>query len=569
MQFVRPYKWRFIVSSIVRLTSDLVWLFPAYAFASVVNLLTAYKPGDSLESVWWVLALWAGAAVYRSIAQFVAKFYGFGVAEKVAIDATLKGTEHMFQLDMEWHEKENSGSKLKRIQNGALGLNTIIRTWFGILIEVSVNLIFINVIISRFDLNVTLLIILFLVTFFIIAQIFGKKGGQAANAVNAQDEVVNGLLFEGINNIRTVKVMDMAKAIYRSMLGDTDRLFRRLKTRIRWYQSRRSVLLFWSAGFKTAIIAIIVYGFLNGHYEIGFLILFNSYFSDLRGALDELSEATQDLTSSKFSVARMMLMLKQPIRIESEKGKQNLPENWKTIAFKNTSFSYHDHKVLDNVTFEVNRGERVGIVGLSGAGKSTLFKLLLKEREGFSGQILFDNVPIEKIKKHNYFKSVSVVLQDTEVFNMSLRDNITITNASQGRNRKLLEKAIATSHISDVIKKLPEGLDTLIGEKGVKLSGGERQRLGIARAIFKEPQLLLLDEATSHLDLESEEKIQDSLHEFFEETTAIVIAHRLTTIKEMDKILVLERGNVVESGNFAALYAKQGRFFELWEKQRL
>ena len=185
------------------------------------------------------------------------------------------------------------------------------------------------------------------------------------------------------------------------------------------------------------------------------------------------------------------------------------------------------------------------------------------------GDILFDDVSIKRISKSDYFKQASVVLQDTEVFNFSLRDNITITNALQKENQELLEQALDTAHISEFLNKLPRGLDTIIGEKGVKLSGGERQRLGIARAIFKEPKILLLDEATSHLDLESEEKIKDSLHRFFENVTAIVIAHRLTTIKEMDKILVIEEGKLIESGNFDKLYASRGRFYELWEKQKL
>ena len=146
---------------------------------------------------------------------------------------------------------------------------------------------------------------------------------------------------------------------------------------------------------------------------------------------------------------------------------------------------------------------------------------------------------------------------------------LTKTNTKQKNNQKLLKQALDTAHISDFLEKLPQGLDAMIGEKGIKLSGGERQRLGIARAIFKEPELLLLDEATSHLDLESEEKIRDSLYSFFEHVTAIVIAHRLTTIKAMDRILVVEQGRIIESGTFAELQAIKGRFYELWNKQVL
>ena len=164
---------------------------------------------------------------------------------------------------------------------------------------------------------------------------------------------------------------------------------------------------------------------------------------------------------------------------------------------------------------------------------------------------------------------MAVVLQDTELFNASLRDNITITNQKEEKNEKLLENSIKTAHVRDFMAKLPDGIESVIGEKGIKLSGGEKQRVGIARAIFKNPQILLLDEATSHLDIESEEKIKDSLHKFLKSVTAIVIAHRLTTIKEMDKIIVIENGKIIESGNFAGLYGAKRRFFELWEKQKL
>ena len=244
------------------------------------------------------------------------------------------------------------------------------------------------------------------------------------------------------------------------------------------------------------------------------------------------------------------------------------PSNWQKITARNLSFAYQENQVLKDISFEICRGEKLGIVGLSGAGKSTLFKLFLKEREEFTGDILFNDISIKQIKKNDYFQHVSIVLQDTEVFNFSLRDNITITNDTQKTNQKLLNKALMAAHIVELVDKLPQGLDTLIGEKGIRLSGGEKQRVGIARAIFKQPEILLLDEATSHLDLESEEKIRDSLHEFFENVTAIVIAHRLTTIREMDRILVLEDGQIIESGNFNELITRRGRFYELWNKQK-
>ncbi len=217
----------------------------------------------------------------------------------------------------------------------------------------------------------------------------------------------------------------------------------------------------------------------------------------------------------------------------------------------------------------MNRGEKIGLVGLSGAGKSTIFKLLLKERENYEGEIYVDDVPLRTISKQDYFTRTAIVLQDTEVFNFSLRDNVTISNFDHAANAGLLDKALTVAHVNEFARALPQGIDTKIGEKGVKLSGGEKQRVGLARAVFKDPQLLLLDEATSHLDVESEEKIQDSLHQFFQSVTAIVIAHRLSTIKEMDKIVVLEGGKIIEQGSFAALQKQKGRFSELWAKLKV
>ena len=569
LKLLKPYQTRFWLASIIRLLGDLAWLYPAFAFASIVTFLTHYRQGNSLNPIWIILGLWLAAAIIRSLGQFFSKYLGYRVAERLAIDSNLKTVRHMFRLDMAWHERENSGNKIKRIQNAGDGFNKILRLWFNSIIEVGVNLIAINIIISRFDHAVLLVLLIFLITYFFISGAMTRRAGQASCRVNAQEENVNGLLFETINNIRTVKVMSMAKILLAALIKGTEDLLEKLRKRIFWYQSRNAFLSFWTVVFRLGLTILIIRGILAGHYEIGFLILFSSYFSELRMSIDELSTASIDFVTSKISIARMKDILNEPITIDDEKGKASFSTVWQKITVKNVSFSYGENKVLNDISFEVRRGEKVGIVGISGAGKSTLFKLLLKEREEFNGDILFDGVSIKQISKNDYFKQISVVLQDTEVFSFSLKDNITITNAKEKLNQKLLKQALATAHIFGLVDKLPQGLDTLIGEKGIKLSGGERQRLGIARAIFKEPQILLLDEATSHLDIESEEKIRDSLHKFFENITAIVIAHRLTTIREMDKILVIENGRLIESGNFQKLYANQGRFYELWEKQKL
>lgn len=566
---LKPYRGKFLLASLVRVSGDIAWIYPALAFASLVTFLTEYESGASLRPVWTLLGLWLGAVVIRSLSQFFAKSMGNGLAEKLAIDAMLKTVRHLFRLDMAWHERENSGNKIKRIQNAVVGFNGIIRIWFNNIIEIVVKLIGMNIIIAQFDRMVSLFLIGFLVTYFIISSTMTRRAGKASYEVNAHEEEVSGLMFETINNIRTVKAMAMAPTLLPILTKSTNEMFQKIGVRIFWYQSRNAILTFWGSAGKILIIIFIIWGVLNRHYEVGFLILFNSYFTDLRHAMDELAQVSIDFVIYKLSIARMNRMLEEPVTIDDENGKVALMPDWQKISIHNISFAYGKNKALDNISFDVRRGEKVGIVGLSGAGKSTLFKLLLKEREEFTGEILFDSLPIQQIRKTDYFQLVSVVMQDTEVFNFSLKDNITITNAKVGLDKMRLEQALEIAHLMEVVEKLPQGLDTLIGEKGVKLSGGERQRLGIARAVYKQPQVLLLDEATSHLDLESEAKIRDSLHKFFENVTAIVIAHRLSTIREMDKILVIEKGRLVESGSFEELMQSRGRFFELWQKQDL
>ena len=569
LKLLKPYKWRFLLASLIRVAGDLANLYPVFALASVITFLSHYKSGESIKYIWILIGFWFLATIIRNLSQYFCKYLGFSVAAQIAIDSNLKTLKHMFLLDMAWHERENSGNKIKRIQNAGDGFTKIIRIWFDDIIEIAVNLIAINIIIYNFDHTVLFLLLVFLFSYFTISFFITRRAGQAYYEVNKQEEKVSGIMFEAIGNIKTVKVMSMGTNLYRIAHDLMIVLMEKIKSRIKWFQFRGSFLSFWTGIFRIGIILVIIYGIINGHYEVGFLILFNGYFTDLRSSIEELSNATQEFVNSKFSIARMKEILNEPITIDDENGKVALQQDWQKINFNDVSFSYGENEVLNNISFEVNRGEKVGIVGLSGAGKSTLFKLLLKEREEFKGDILFDNLSIKQIRKNDYFEQVSVVLQDTEVFNFSLRDNIIITNSKQEKNQKLLEQALTVAHISEFVHKLPQGLDTIIGEKGVKLSGGEKQRLGIARAIFKEPKILLLDEATSHLDLESEEKIKDSLHKFFENVTAIVIAHRLTTIRQMDKILVIENGKIIESGSFDKLYADKGRFHELWEKQKL
>lgn len=563
-----PYRMRFFVASTIRLSGDIIWLYATYKLSIVITLLGKQDP-TLAHAVWVNAGLWAASIVWRITAMPIAKYIGYQVSERIALDAQLQTMRHVFLLDMLWHERENAGNKLKRMQKGGEGLDRIMRIWFNNVIEIAVNFIGVTIILARIDIRIAAIILVFLVTFFFLGTALTRRVVIAQNSVNIKEEEINGLLFETINNIRTVKALAIIRTLYGLLGKEIDVLFTQIQRRVLFYQGRSLLTNVWGQAFRFIAFFFIIGGIVRGHYELGLLVLFNGYFNAIWQSVEELTEVTQDFLIAKYGVARMMQILAEPICIDATQGKKAFPQSWRTIHIRNLRFSYDTQAVLKGISLDIRRGEKIGIVGLSGAGKSTLFKLLLKEQEGYDGEILLDDTPLRSIKKESYLAHVAAVLQETEVFNFSLKDNITIVSAKQGRNSTLFKRALATAHVNDFINKLPHNVNTYIGEKGFKLSGGERQRVGIARAVFKQPQILLLDEATSHLDLESEKKIQDSLHRFFRSVTAIVIAHRLTTIKEMDRIVVIEGGRILEVGSFAELYAKRGRFYDLWEQQRL
>ena len=356
------------------------------------------------------------------------------------------------------------------------------------------------------------------------------------------------------------------------MSSNIDSLVPKIKKRIFYYQSLWGITNTFSNFFYFSIVLYLVQGVFRGTNDVGLLVLFMGYFNKIDSSAAELTDVTQDLAMVKTWISRAKYILDTPPLIENpEKRSIQSVYNpyWNELTIVKINFSYRKNRVLNNISFKIKRGEKVGIVGLSGAGKSTLFKLFLDLYENYEGNIFLDRISLKNIQRQSYIDHVAVVLQDTELFNMSLRENIKIASVRKSKNKDLINEVIKMAHLEDVVEKLPNGIDTLVGEKGIKLSGGQRQRLGIARALYRNPDILLLDEATSHLDTHSEKEIQKAILENVNKFTTIVIAHRLSTLRAMDKIIVLENGSVVEQGKFDELLEKHGVFARMWQDQKI
>lgn len=561
---LKKYKYKFIFGSSMRVLADICTLYQAYALGYVV---TNVSKGDfNYNSILIVLITWCSLMILRQFLLSLAKKTIFALAANVETDLLHEGLDHLIMLDSSWHEQENAGSKIKKIQNGASSYNLIIRIWVNNIIEIIVNFIGISIIIGKTDTRITGFVILYILGYLVISKIIIRNVRKASALVNIAEEDASGVLYENVNSIRTVKLLSLKDHVLKKYKETTDILIGKYIKNIHWSQLRIRGVNIWSQIMIIGGIAFIVYGIMHGKYEVGFIAVFYSYMGSIRESVSELMNISENIITSRQKIERYEQFKDIKINTESILGKIDFPENWQKIKFSDISFSYKDEPVLSNLNLEIKRGQKIGIVGLSGAGKSTLFKLILKEREDYQGDIFFDELRLKDISPISYRSNIGIVLQDTEVFNMSLKDNIII---GREYDSDYFNKVLEIAHIKDFSDKLKEGVNTYIGEKGIKLSGGERQRLGIARALFKKPEILLLDEATSHLDLESEAKIKDSLHKAFENVTAIVIAHRLTTIKEMDRILLIENGKIVEDGSFEDLYKNKGSFYKLWEMQKL
>lgn len=562
-RYGKPYRRGLVVGTILRVIGDLASLYRPVAFALLINELM--HPTDKVAlHVSLIIVSWFTATAIRYTFLYQAKKIIYYIGLLLMVDSEKHMLAVLFAKDSAWHEQESSGVKIKRIDKGSLAYNDVLRAWVNIYVSIIINFIAIPFIFYKLNPITAICIVVYMVSYFVISRKLQKRGVFAHHNYQIEDEKVSGLVTEAIGNIRTVRLLGLGDEIRKRVAVLFGTVLIWGKRRLMGFQFRGHFCATYTEFWRLLILVFVAFGILHGHYEIGFIVLFHNYFSEIATAIQELADVSQDMVVAEQSIARMHHMIGREVPKDS--GTANFPTDWQTLEVKNLSFAYGDQAALSNLSFTIKKGDRVGIVGLSGAGKSTLFKLLLNERGDYDGTISVGGVDIRTIKQKEYYSHVSVVPQDTEVFNLTLKDNIAMV--SEKKSKELLDTALDVSHVREFLPKLPEGIDSLIGERGVKLSGGERQRLGIARAIYKDPSILLLDEATSHLDLESEEKIKDSLHQFFQNVTALVIAHRLTTIREMDKIIVIEKGKILEQGSFDELMAKEGRFHELWQKQK-
>lgn len=569
LQFFGKNRYKFLLAATIIFLTYFYTLIPPVAIGLVVDFFTKYQPGEPIDFVIFVAAGFMLTNLVFSQVRLRSREWIGNLFSEMNYRVKVDGFTRLMEYSLAWHEKENAGNKIQRLQSGIESLSRLgdlltsggsglLMTVAGIVGVIGAFL-FLSPVFMLFG-------IAFVVVFFAIHRSYENKI-QKVNALrNQQLEKVSGRFYEGLNNVLTIKSLG-AKDSFVSQVNEAESTGKNYEverrkyyfTKRRWFQGVISVA-------NAAFILLLANQYLAGVITVGVIIVYFNYLGRLIDITWEATEVLDNLQLVKQGVERLAPVFKdENIAVHGDKS---FPAHWKQIQLLNAGFKYQvDSKqfAVKNLDLVIRKGEKLGIVGRSGSGKSTLVKLLLGLYPLSEGSYQIGGVNFYELGRQGISSNIAIVLQDAELFNASLADNLTLLQKPV--MSKLLQ-AIKIAQLEDLVKRLPEGINSLIGEKGYKLSGGERQRLGIARAIYRDTDILFLDEATSNLDSATELAVQHALESELKSKTMVIVAHRLSTLRNVDRIVVFEDGSIVETGSFDELIAnKSGRFHQLYSLQ--
>jgi len=489
------------------------------------------------------------------------------VTERAMRIINLRVFQHVHSLDLEYHLNRQTGGLARDIERGINGISFLMRFF---IFNIAPTLLEITVVACILFINYGVTYSAVVIISVLIYGVFSFRATQwrtrFVREMNSADSNSNTRAVDSLLNYETVKYFNNEKF-------EASRFDESLAT---WEKARRNnrLSLFALNGGQAAIIALsqtlmlamATTGVRSGTMSLGDFVLINQFMLQLFIPLSFLGFVYREIKASLANIERLFGILDTPASIEEKPEDPCLSIHNGTIAFEQVCFSYRESQpVLRDLSFTVTGGQTVALVGASGAGKSTIVKLLFRFYDPEAGVIRIDGQAINAITPSSLRQSIAIVPQDCVLFNDSLRENIRYGRPTASDDE--VEQAVNAAHLEQFVRQLPEGLDTTVGERGLKLSGGERQRVAIARAVLKDAPILIFDEATSSLDSQSEQAVLAAFRELAGHHTALVIAHRLSTVVDADNIVVIDAGKVVESGTHEKLLALQGHYAGLWQAQ--
>lgn len=481
---------------------------------------------------------------------------------------SLKVLEHLHTLSLRYHLERKTGGLSRDIDRGTRSVSSLMNYMVFSILPTLVEIALVaGILLSRYDIWFTVVTLVAVVTYIVFTMRVTEWRMKYRVSMNKFDSEANTRAVDSLLNYETVKYF--GNEHYE--LQRYDHSLKQWEAEAVNSQTSLSALNFGQAIIIAAGVTIIMIlasqGVVAGNMTLGDLVLVNAFLLQLFIPLNFLGIVYSQLKHSLTDMRLMFDVMDKQAEITDRPDALPLDADNAEIRFEHVSFSYQPERpILHDVSFTIAPGKKVAIVGPSGAGKSTLARLLFRFYDTTDGRILINNQDISSVTQDSLRRAIGIVPQDTVLFNESLRYNLAY--ASPGAGEEEIAQAAQLAHLTDFIASLPQGYDTVVGERGLKLSGGEKQRVAIARAVLKNPHILIFDEATSSLDSHSEQAILAALRDAAAHHTSLVIAHRLSTIVDADTILVMDNGRIVESGVHQSLIAAGGAYARLWAMQQ-
>lgn len=490
------------------------------------------------------------------------------VTERAIRRIGLKVFQHLHKLDLDFHLNRQTGGLSRDIDRGTSGISFLMRFMVFNIIPTLIEIVMVvSILLINYGIwfaLITLMSILLYVAYSVFATDWRTRFIRAANKADSSS---NTRAIDSLLNYETVKYFTNeeyeAKA-YDQQLASWEKA--KMQNRLSLFALNGGQAFIISCS-MTAMLALAAYQVTHQQMTLGDFVLINAFMMQLFIPLNFLGFVYREIKGSLANIEHMFdLMLRKP-KVEDKVDAKQLTLSKAEIVFENISFAYNDKRsIIKNLSFTIKSGQKVAVVGESGSGKSTLVKLLFRFYDCGNGSINIDGQNICDVSQHSLRSHIGIVPQDTVLFNDTLFANVQYGNPDADKSAVM--NAFDMAHLSDFVKRLPDGIDTVVGERGLKLSGGEKQRVAIARTILKNPRILVFDEATSSLDSQSEQAILSAIKEVAEHRTSLVIAHRLSTIVDADNIIVMRHGEIVEQGTHQELLAKKGHYNSMWQLQQ-
>lgn len=567
LPFLWDYKGRAILALLFLVVSKLAVVGMPLILKEIIDLLDQSKDDLVLYLPLSLLlgygALRLTSGIFNELRDAVFARVRYGAIKKLSMQVLT----HLYQLSLRFHLERKTGGISRDLERGTQSLSSIMNYLvFNIVPTIAEFLLVAGILLTQYNWRFALVTSVTVVVYIVFTLAITEWRMHYRHAMNRLDSEANSQAIDGLINYETVKYFT----------NEEHEINRYKKTMTEWEdtavksQNSMSLLNFGQGAVITVgVTFIMIYaaqGVVDGSMTLGDLVLVNAMMLQLFMPLGFLGVIYRAL---KYSLADMDLMIKlldKKEEIQDKPDASNLILTKAEIEFKNVSFSYtSDRQILNNISFKVESGHKVAIVGASGAGKSTITRLLFRFYDTDEGAVLIDDQNIKDVSQKSLRSAIGIVPQDTVLFNDTIYNNIIY--AKPDSTEQDVYKAAEMANIHKFISSLPEGYQTIVGERGLKLSGGEKQRVAIARVIISQPRIMVFDEATSSLDSKSEQAILQSLKDISQAHTTLVIAHRLSTVVDADTILVMDEGGIVEKGSHAELIEKKGKYEHLWSLQ--